>query len=407
MKGLGFMKFKAFVAATVAAIGVFACGAFSVSADDNVSVSVDNTMVQFDQQPVIINGFTLVPIRAVFEQAGAVVTWDQPTQTATISRLDYIVTIKNGDNYLMKNGQPITLEQPAQVINDRTLIPVRAIAEAMDFAVTWDGQHKLVLISTTGKPYRAFAFLKTGFRTLEDHAEFYSNGSAMCDVDLDGNAIPESIVFQSTQDMFETDSQPVLTINGIDYTAGLGSLTSVYSMAVVDLDSSDNVKEIIITENGDTLTAHFYRYENGILKVLAKDGTASTVQYASKLLMSGTGYIISDLTGVCFTDIMVTGCMYRLDGDSVGRYRMSKLDAIFGRNLYNTYPDNMLYNIIYTKSYQPGTYEEMNDVGVINATDMQQFKVLNGYRDEQDPRYIELYIELPNGERVVITPYQT
>ena len=81
MKGLGFMKFKAFVAATVAAIGVFACGAFSVSADDNDSVSVDNTMVQFDQQPVIIYGFTLVPIRAVFEQAGAVVTWDQPTQT--------------------------------------------------------------------------------------------------------------------------------------------------------------------------------------------------------------------------------------------------------------------------------------------------------------------------------------
>ena len=123
--------------------------------------------------------------------------------------------------------------------------------------------------------------------------------------------------------------------------------------------------------------------------------------------MSGTGYIISDLTGVCFTDIMVTGCMYRLDGDSVGRYRMSKLDAIFGRNLYNTYHDNMLYNIVYTKSYQPGTYREMNDVGVINATDMQQFKLLNGYRDEQDPRYIELYIELPNGEQAVITPYQT
>ena len=67
----------------------------------------------------------------------------------------------------------------------------------------------------------------------------------------------------------------------------------------------------------------------------------------------------------------------------------------------------MLYNIVYTKSYQPGTYREMNDVGVINATDMQQFKLLNGYRDEQDPRYIELYIELPNGEQAVITPYQT
>ena len=402
------MKLRKLFTAMAVTLSVFALsGVLANAENDVVSVTVDNQAVEFDQNPVIIEGHTLVPVRAVFEKAGATVTWDQPTQTATITKDEYIVTIKYGESFLYKNGQPIALEQPADVINNRTMIPVRAIAEAMDFAVTWDGHHSLILVSTTGKPYRAFAFLKTGFRTLEDQAEFFSNGSALQDIDLDCDGIPESVAFSSSHDVISNPA-PVLEIDGIDYTAGLGSITSAYSMAVVDIDVNDGKKEIVITENGDTLTARFYRYEKGILKIIAKDNVPSTVPYASKLMVSGTGYIISDLTGVCFTDIMVTGCVYRLDTDaSVGLYRMSKIESIFGRNLYNTYPDSMLYNVIYTRSYQAGTYRDMTDVGVINASDIKEFKLIDGYRDETDPRYIELYIELPNGEKAVITPYQT
>ena len=75
------------------------------------------------------------------------------------------------------------------------MIPVRAISEAMDFAVTWDGHHSLILIATNGKQYRPFAFLKSGFKTLEDIAEFYSNGSALQDIDLDGDGVRETVSF--------------------------------------------------------------------------------------------------------------------------------------------------------------------------------------------------------------------
>ncbi len=401
------MKLRRLLASAFA-VGIFALTAVCATAEnDVVTVSVDNSAVVFeDQTPVIIEGHTLVPARAVFEQAGAAVTWDQPTQTATITKDDYIVTITYQSSVMYKNGEPIQLEQPADIINNRTMLPVRAISEAMDFAVTWDGHHSLILISTTGKPYRPYAYLKTGFRTLEDQAEFYSNGGALEDIDLDGDGVVESVSFNSSNDIL-TDPTPVLRINGLDYTADLGSLTSVYSMAVVDLDAKDTTKEIVITENGDTLTARFYRYENGILKALAADNEPSTVPYASTLLLSGTGYIISDLTGVCYTDIMVTGCVYRLDTNSIGLYRMTTIDALFGRNLYSAYPDGMLYNIIYTRSYQAGSYKDMTDVGVINSIDLAQFKLIDGYRDEVDPTYIELYIEMPNGEKAVITPYRT
>ena len=400
------MKLKRFIAASAAAIGIFAAGAAVHAEEDQVTVLVDNVQVVFDQLPVIQEGHTMVPIRAVFEQAGAEVTWDQPTQTATIASGNYTVTIKYGDTAMYKNGERIELEAPATMINDRVMIPVRAIAEAMDFAVTWDGHHSMVLVSTNGKPYRAYAFLKTGFQTLEDMSKFYTNGSALeTGIDLDNDGVPEKIEFSSTQDM-SSITTPVLKINDVDYTAGLGTLTSAYSMAVVDLDVNDTTKEIVVSENGDTLTARFYRYENGILKVLTDNNVPSTVTYASKLLVSGTGYIISDLTGTCFVDIMVTGGVYKLDSASVTLYRMRTIESIFGRNLYKTYDDNMLYHIIYTSSYTPGAYKDISGTGVINSNDLQQFKVLNGYVDADNPRYIELYIELTDGTTAVIKPYQ-
>lgn len=402
------MKFKKFYAAFAAALGIFAVSAAGVYAEsDIITVTVDNVPVAFDQNPEIIEGHTLVPVRAVFEQAGAKVDWNQDTQTAIIAKGDYTVTIKYGESALYRNGERIDIEMPATMINNRILIPVRAIAEAMNFAVTWDGHHSMVLVSTTGRPYRAYAFLKTGFRTLEDGSEFYSDSpNSTVRLDLDNDGKPENIEFSPSADM-SSNSGSVLKINDIDYTAGLGSLTSAYSIAVVDLDANDNTKEIIVSENGDTLNAHFYRYENGILKVISTGQSNAEIVYASKLMVSGTGYIISDLTGTCFVDIMVTGGVYKLEGNEIKLYRMRSIEPIFGRNLYKTYDDTMLYHIIYTDNYTPGGYADTTDTGVIESSALEHFKILDGYVDADNPRYIELYIELTNGQKAVIKPYQT
>ena len=190
------MKFKKLILTVIAVLAVSVPMSMSAYAEnDVVTVMVDNETVEFDQNPVIIEGHTLVPVRAVFEKAGAEVMWDQPTQTATISRGDYVVTIKYGESVMYKNGTAIALEQPADVINNRTMIPVRAIAEAMDFSVTWDGHHSLILVSTSGKPYRAYAYLKLGFKTLEDASEFYCDGSALTEIDLDGDGKAEVVEF--------------------------------------------------------------------------------------------------------------------------------------------------------------------------------------------------------------------
>ena len=77
------MKIKKLFCSLLAILSLsVAAGTFASAENDVVTVMVDNEQVEFeDQTPVIIEGHTLVPVRAVFEKAGAQVSWDQDTQT--------------------------------------------------------------------------------------------------------------------------------------------------------------------------------------------------------------------------------------------------------------------------------------------------------------------------------------
>lgn len=416
------MRIKKFMAAALIAAGVMTVSAIAANAEaDVVTVKVDNSLVSFDQNPIIVGeGYTMVPVRAVFEKAGCGVSWDDASKTATISKLGYTVNITANDDKMYKNGEAIALDAPAIIENSRVLIPVRAIAEAMDYAVTWDGHHSLVYVSTAGKdkPYRPYAFLKLGFMTVKDAAEYFCDSSGVTEIDLDCDGTKERLEFNQASDMSAL-AAPVLKINNLDYSVGLGSITSAYSIAVVDLADGDNSKEIIVTENGDVLTAHFYRYENGVVKpITAYDGNGAEITYVNHLLISGKGtdkeqasgikkgYIISDLSGACFIDIMVTGVIYSYENSNISINQFDSLASIYERNLYKTYNDRMLYHVIYTDNYTPGAYKDV-DGGVINQDDLSHFRILGSFVENTSSKYIELYVELDNGSRAVIKPYKT
>lgn len=90
-----------------------------------------------DQQPIIKAGRTLVPARSVFEDMGAVVSWDGETQTVTVEKDEISVQIPIGSNVLLKNGEEKKLEVPAEIINGRTMLPLRAISEVLNCYVAW------------------------------------------------------------------------------------------------------------------------------------------------------------------------------------------------------------------------------------------------------------------------------
>ncbi len=119
----------------------------TVSAEDNISVTLNGTPITFDQPPIIKEGRTLVPVRAIFEALGADVVWDSDTRTVTATREDTTVKMTIDKSEFYKNEATITLDVPAQIVNDRTLVPVRAISEAFDADVDWNADTRTVIIT--------------------------------------------------------------------------------------------------------------------------------------------------------------------------------------------------------------------------------------------------------------------
>lgn len=109
------------------------------------------------QQPVIVEGRVLAPLRAVFEALGATVEWEPQSKTAVSTRGDITVKIQRDNKQLLKATTPqpveadftvVELDVPALIINDRLMVPVRAISESFGLTVAWDAEDRRVLITS-------------------------------------------------------------------------------------------------------------------------------------------------------------------------------------------------------------------------------------------------------------------
>ncbi|MGI5971168.1 MAG: stalk domain-containing protein [Oscillospiraceae bacterium] len=121
------------------------------SAERYVTVTVDGLALNFDQNPIIENGRTLVPLRAIFEALGASVHWDQETKTVTAVRGKDTVWLTIGSNIVYLNGEPAyVMDVPAKIVEEtgRTLVPARAVSEVLGASVTWNDRTSSVVILT-------------------------------------------------------------------------------------------------------------------------------------------------------------------------------------------------------------------------------------------------------------------
>ena len=116
------------------------------AAENDISVIFNGTQLTFDVPPQIINDNTMVPMRAIFEAFGATVEWDNDTNTASAYKDDRFVRLTIGDANMYINDEAVPLETPACVINDRTLVPVRAVSQAFNLGVQWNEYMKQVII---------------------------------------------------------------------------------------------------------------------------------------------------------------------------------------------------------------------------------------------------------------------
>lgn len=100
-----------------------------------------------DTAPVIRNGRTLVPLRALFEAMGAVVNYDSATRTVSARKGDKSVQFVLGEVSAVVNGEKTMMSAPADIIDDRCYVPVRFVGESLGAAVEWDTLRNKVLVS--------------------------------------------------------------------------------------------------------------------------------------------------------------------------------------------------------------------------------------------------------------------
>ncbi|MCH5184675.1 MAG: hypothetical protein J1F64_00990 [Oscillospiraceae bacterium] len=116
-------------------------------AANEISVILNGNPLTFDQPPIIEDGRTLVPMRAIFEALGLSVDWDASTSTASAKGNGTTIRIQTGSNVMFVDNRSVALDVPAKIINGRTLVPLRAISEAYGCSVDWNGDIRQITIN--------------------------------------------------------------------------------------------------------------------------------------------------------------------------------------------------------------------------------------------------------------------
>ncbi len=223
--------------------------AVPVLAEDTIKVTVDGNVVDcaaYGQEPVAIDGTTLVPLRSVFEALGATVAWDGDTKTVISTRDNDTIALQLDSANMFVNGEVKVLSVPAQSMNERIMVPVRAIAEAFGCDVKWDGDTRTVVVSTfvnaeeTPEEVVKIVYdsmIKLDFETPrkyfidEETANFY-----LGEMDLD----------QVLANVPGIDFEPRMQEMMMDYIAGIAGLMS-YEIKNVNIDGEVAFVDVVIT----------------------------------------------------------------------------------------------------------------------------------------------------------------
>lgn len=123
---------------------VLSVGAF---ATNDISVLINGNTTNFDVPPVIENGRTLVPLRAIFEALGAEVEWLNDTREIVSQVQGKEIRLQINNKQANNKGVMTTLDVPPQIKEGRTLVPLRFIAESLDKDVEWIADTRTVIIN--------------------------------------------------------------------------------------------------------------------------------------------------------------------------------------------------------------------------------------------------------------------
>ncbi len=108
---------------------------------------INGVLVQLDVAPRIINNRTMVPLRFVGEAMGAEIEWEGTEQKITLTLYGKVVILRIGATTGLVNDEPVMLDAPPTIIGGRTLVPIRFISESLGASVDWEGTQQRITIN--------------------------------------------------------------------------------------------------------------------------------------------------------------------------------------------------------------------------------------------------------------------
>ncbi len=139
-----FVKFILCMVLFCACMATTALGAVQPS----VTMQLDGKVLTGDTPPVLQDGRVLLPARIIFESLDGEVLWDEATKTTTITANGNNIQLVINNKTATVNGKQVALDVPSRIINDRTMVPLRFVAENSGCQVDWDNTKKLVSIAS-------------------------------------------------------------------------------------------------------------------------------------------------------------------------------------------------------------------------------------------------------------------
>ena len=156
--------------------------------NDDVRVTIDGRQIRFDQPPILVDGRVKVPFRTIFEELGVEVIYVQQTHSIIAFKDDIVITHNIGSDVFNKNNVNYQFDTRSEVVNGRTLVPIRAVSELLGAEVSWNNNTRTVAIIspsqvnrldfTINYPRGSYAQVLTEIHRDNNNIYYYHDASA-------------------------------------------------------------------------------------------------------------------------------------------------------------------------------------------------------------------------------------
>lgn len=327
MKKIIALALTAAVSLPCAAINAHAAGRMSeinnaVSSADEIQILYNDKVVKYDDvKPVNTDGRVMIPFRAALESMGAAVDYDAAQRKVTAKKGDITInfTLMDDTIYIDKNGQQsaITMDVPMLIEEDRTLVPIRFMSEALDMRVGWDGVSETVIIMDYDDYFEDLSSIAPNMRKLANLKQpEFNKESASFDIGLSMTDGQEELSFNlgGNADSAYADGTGQVKLTGIDAEIGGVSLKDADAEAVAKDGQlyirTDIIKQLALgSENAELKLAAaafngsaWYKFDlNKLIEAFDIPDETKAIFEAASTMPSGGTADISELLKSAFS----------------------------------------------------------------------------------------------------------